>query len=219
MAPEPGYYRRIGEICARYQVLFIADEIMSGMGRTGRWFSFEHYGVVPDIITIGKGLSGGYAPLSAVVASEPVVAEIARGSGAFNHAQTWSHMPASCAAGVAALRRIKRDGLVERAAAIEERFFEKLRSLYRFEAIGDIRGRGLMAGIEFVANRVSKRPFPRSERLAERFAEAAFANGLLVWTNVGHLDGDGDLVVIGPPLTISEAEMDELVERFGAAMG
>ena len=219
MAPEPEYYQRIAEACRELGVLFIADEVMAGMGRTGRWFSFEHFGVVPDIVVCGKGLSGGYAPLSAVIASREIVETIRDGSGAFVHAQTYSHMPLTAAAGVATLRYIKANGLVEHVASMEETFFEKLDALRAHAAVGDVRGRGFLAGVELVADRDSKRPFPRSEKVVERVAAAALANGLVVWSNAGHLeDGDGDILMIGPSFTISTDEIDEIVARLSRAL-
>lgn len=219
MAPEPEYYQRIAEACRELGVLFIADEVMAGMGRTGRWFSFEHFGVVPDVVVCGKGLSGGYAPLSAVIASREIVETIRDGSGAFVHAQTYSHMPLTAAAGVATLRYIKANGLVEHVATMEKLFFEKLGALRAHPAVGDVRGRGFLAGVELVADRESKRPFPRSEKVVERVAAAALANGLVVWSNAGHLeDGDGDILMIGPSFTISTDEIDEIVARLLRAL-
>ena len=214
MVPRSDYYRRIEEICRRHEVLFIADEILCGMGRTGRWFACEHFDTVPDILVLGKGLNGGVAPLSAVVASRDILDTLAAGSGSFNHAQTYSHTPVICAAGLATVRHLKRQRLVERCAALEESFFGALDELRRYDVVGDIRGKGLLAGIEFVADRVVKEPLPRSERFAERFTETAFENGLIVWPNVGHVDGTrGDLVMVAPPLTITEEEIRTLVER------
>jgi adenosylmethionine-8-amino-7-oxononanoate aminotransferase len=219
MAPEPEYYQRIAEACRELGVLFIADEVMAGIGRTGRWFSFEHFGVVPDVVVCGKGLSGGYAPLSAVIASREIVETIRDGSGAFVHAQTYSHMPLTAAAGVATLRYIKANGLVEHVASMEELFFGKLDALRAHRAVGDVRGRGFLAGVELVADRESKRPYPRSEKVAERVAAAALANGLVVWSNAGHLeDGDGDILMIGPSFTISTDEIDEIVARLKRAL-
>lgn len=218
-SPEPDYYRRVKEACDAYGVLFVADEVMAGMGRTGRWFSFEHFGVVPDVAVLGKGISGGYAPLSAVVASEEIVATLASGSGAFMHAQTYSHTPLVCAAGLATVRVLKRERLVERVAEKESTFFGKLGALRDVPGVGDVRGRGFLAGVELVDDRESKRPFARSERVAERVAEAALDEGLVVWTNVGHLDdGTGDIVMLGPAFTVTDDEMGEIAERLGRAI-
>ena len=215
MVPRQDYYERTQEICRRHDVLFIADEILCGMGRTGRWFAFEHFGVVPDIMTLGKGLNGGVVPLSAVVAQRYVVDTLAAGSGYFNHAQTYSHTPVICAAGLATLRYLKREKLVERCAQMEEPFFKALEELRRFDVVGDVRGKGLLAGVELVADRTTKEPMPRAHRFAERFTSAAFENGLIVWPNTGHVEGTrGDLIMLAPPFSVSEEEITQIVECF-----
>jgi adenosylmethionine-8-amino-7-oxononanoate aminotransferase len=212
MVPTREYYERVERVCREYDVLFIADEVMTGIGRTGTWFAFEHFGVVPDILVTGKGLSGGYAPLSALVASRHIVSTVAKATGYFNHAQTYSHTPVICAAGVATLRYIKRNALVERSAAMGIRLFEALWRIGEHPSVGDVRGIGLFAGIEIVRDKETKEPFPRSERVAERIAEAALANGLILWPNVGHVEGGaGDILMIAPPFIISASEIDELV--------
>lgn len=217
--PPPGYWRRVREICDRYGVLLIADEVLTGAGRTGRWAAVEHFDVVPDIMTMGKGLSGGYVPLSAVITSERVIAPIAKGSGAFKHAQTFSHTPAICAAGLAAVRHIKAHGLVERSARMGEVLHERLRSLLDLPAVGDVRGLGLLGGVELVADKASREPFGRELKVAETLVAEAQAGGLVLWSNVGHADGvRGDLVMVAPPFIITEAEIDELVARLRVAI-
>jgi adenosylmethionine-8-amino-7-oxononanoate aminotransferase len=212
MVPTLEYYSRVHDVCEKYDVLFIADEVMAGMGRTGRWFSFEHFDVVPDIVVIGKGITGGTAPLSAVVAKEEIVDVIARASGYFNHAQTYSHTPVICAAGLATIKYLKQHRLVERCREMEAIFFAHLSRLERFPVVGDVRGKGLFAGIEFVKDRATKGPFPRSERFAERLTEHAFRTGLIVWPNTGHVDGiNGDIIMLAPPFTIEEEQIAELV--------
>ncbi len=217
--PRPDYFRRIREICDRHQVLFIADEILVGAGRTGTWWAIEQYGAVPDLMTIGKGIAAGYAPLSAVAAPQRIVDVIARGSGDFLHAQTFSHHAVACAAGLAAVRHLKQHHLVERCAAVAPLFARRLAALTELPHVGDVRGRGLLAGVEFVEDKASRAPFPRAARFAETFVDAAQAAGLVVWPNVGHADGEnGDLVMLAPPLIISEREIDELVTRFRQAL-
>ncbi len=219
VVPSRAYWRRIVESCQRHGLLWIADEVMCGMGRTGRWFAFEHFGVVPDILVLGKGLNAGAVPLSAVVASRAVVDTIAGGSGAFRHAQTYSHHPALCAAGLAVVRRMKRDRLVERAAALEDPLFASLARLKRHRHVGDIRGKGLLAAVELVADRETRAPFARAEKVAERLAAAAFDEGLIVWPNAGNVDGTrGDLVMIAPPFTATEAELVEIGNRLDRAL-
>jgi len=215
VVPDGDYYRHVSEICKKYDVLLIADEVLAGMGRTGRWFSFEHFDFVPDILALGKGLSGGYAPLSAMVAKSEITEELARTTGYFNHAQTYSHTPVICAAGAATLRYLKEHRLIERCRELEEFFFSELSRLTKYEVVGDIRGKGLLAGVEFVRDRDSKEPFSRAERFAERLAERALENGLILWPNVGHVDGvAGDLIMAAPPFIITREQITELVSLF-----
>ncbi len=217
--PPPDYYRRVRDICDRHQVLFIADEVLCGGGRTGTWFAIEQYGVVPDILTIGKGISGGYAPLSAVVAPQRIVDPIARGSGALMHAQTFSFHAVMAAAGLATVEYLRSHRLVERCAALGPEFHQKLGSLAGLPHVGDVRGRGLLAGVEFVHDKATRAPFPRKLKFAERFAEAALRAGLIVWPNVGHANGvDGDLAMLAPPFIISVDEIDEMVRLFSQAL-
>ncbi len=217
--PRPDYYRRVREICDRHEVLFIADEILCGAGRTGKWAAIEHYGALPDIMTMGKGLSGGYAPLSALLTSTKILDAIARGSGALQHSQTFSHTPTICAAGLAAVRYIKSRGLIERAAKTGALLHKRLASLLSLPGVGDVRGLGMLCGIEFVADKQTKRPFPRSLRLAETFTAQALAAGLVVWPNVGHADGEsGDLVMVAPPFTITDEEIGLIASLFEQAL-
>ncbi len=216
--PPKDYFKRVREICDKHEVLFIADEVLSGSGRTGKWAAIDHFGVTPDIMTLGKGLSGGYVPLSAVVATKKVVDAIAKGSGAFKHAQTFSHSPAICAAGLAAVRHLKKQKLVERCSEMGVVLHKKLAALKDLPNVGDTRGLGLLAGIEFVADKKTKAPFPRAMRFAETVVAKAQDAGLIVWPNTGHADGEnGDLVMVAPPFTITEAEIDEIVARFKIA--
>ena len=218
--PRPEYFRTIREICDRHEVLFVADEILCGAGRTGSWWAIEPYGVAPDLMTLGKGISGGYAPLSAVAAPERIVDVIAHGSGSFLHAQTFSFHPVACAAWLAAVRMLKRDRLVERCATLGRILQRRLATLTQLPHVGDVRGRGLLAGIEFVEDKTTRAPFPRAAKFVEAFTEAAQEAGLVVWPNVGHADGvNGDLVVVAPPFIITEQEIEELATRFTSAHG
>ncbi|MBI4374872.1 MAG: aspartate aminotransferase family protein [Elusimicrobia bacterium] len=206
------YFRRIREICDNNEVLFIADEVLSGAGRTGRWLALEHFGVAPDIITMGKGISGGYVPLSAMIASTRLIDVIAKGSGSLKHAQTFSHAPSLCSAGLAALRYMQKNKLVERAASMGAVLQKKLSALRALPSVGDVRGIGMLAAVEFVEDKASKRPFARSRRFAESFVSHAKELGLVLWPNVGQADGEnGDLIMIAPPFIIAENEMDQLV--------
>ena len=217
--PRPDYFRRIRAICDRHEVLFVADEILVGAGRTGTWWAIEPYGVAPDILVMGKGISGGYAALSAVAAPERIIDVIAEGSGSFMHAQTFSHHPVACAAGLAAVRHLKAHKLVDRCADAGKVLQRRLATLAALPHVGDVRGRGLLAGVEFVEDKTTRAPFPRAVKFAEAFTDAAQQAGLVVWPNVGHADGtNGDLVMVAPPFIITDREIDELVERFTAAM-
>ena len=217
--PRPEYFHRIREICDRHRVLFIADEILCGAGRTGTWWSIEPYGVAPDIMTLGKGISGGYAPLSAVAAPERILDAIAGGSGDFLHAQTFSHHHVACAAGLAAVRYLKQHKLVERCSQLGVVLHQRLATLKALPHVGDVRGRGLLAGIEFVEDKATRAPFPRTARFAETFTDAALEAGLTVWPNVGHADGvNGDLVLVAPPFIITEGEIDEVVALLARAL-
>lgn len=217
--PRPDYYRHVREICDRHGVLFIADEVLTGAGRTGTWTAIEHYGALPDILVLGKGLSGGIVPLSAVVASRRLLDPIAMGSGALLHAQTFSHTPTICAAGLAAVRHLKRHRLVERSRELGEVLHRSLQALRDLPGVGDVRGKGLLAGVEFVRDKSTRTPFARELGLAERFTENAQSRGLIVWPNVGQADGtNGDLVMIAPPFVVSREEIEEIVSRFAAAL-
>jgi len=213
--PPAEYFREVREICDRHGVLFICDEVLTGAGRTGTFTAIEQYGVSPDIMTLGKGISGGYVPLSAVVTTRKVLDVIVKHSGDFLHAQTFSHHPVLCAAGLATLRYLDQHKLVERCARMGEQFHDKLSCLTNFPTVGDVRGRGLLAGVEFVADKATKAPIPRGQKYAERFTQTARDNGLIVWPNVGHADGtNGDLVMLAPPFIITEQQIDELVGLF-----
>jgi adenosylmethionine-8-amino-7-oxononanoate aminotransferase len=217
--PPPEFWRAARDLCHRYQILLVADEILTGAGRTGTWSALEPYGVVPDLMILGKGIAGGYAPLSAVVAPRRLVDVLANGSGSFLHAQTFSHHPTLCAAGMATLRYMRQHNLVERCAVMGAVLHQRLEELRAFSSVGDIRGRGLLAGIEFVADRRTRRPYAPSERVAERFAAAALQQGLIVWPNSSQLeDGSGDLVLLAPPYVIEREQIEEIVLALSRAM-
>jgi len=217
--PRPEFHRNVREICSRHGILFVADEVLTGAGRTGTWTAIEQYGVVPDIMTMGKGIAGGYVPLSAVIAPERIVDVLARGSGSLMHAQTFSHHPLACAAGVATVAYMRAHGLVARAAEMGAALHEELEALRSLPSVGDVRGRGLLAGVEFVLDTKTREPYPRAAHFAETFVECALEAGMMVWPNIGHADGErGDLVMIAPPYVITREEIREIVRRFEAAL-
>ncbi len=217
--PGEGYWRRVREICSRHDVLLIADEILTGAGRTGTWSACESYGIVPDIMVLGKGIAGGYVPLSAVVAPQRLIDVIAEHSGALLHAQTFSHHATLCAAGLATLKYIRQHRLVERSARMGAVLHTQLQQLRSLPYVGDVRGKGLLAGTEFVEDKNTRSPFPRVAGFAETFAAVALDLGLIVWVNAGQLrDGTGDLAMLAPPFVIDEDQITEMVTLFSQAL-
>ncbi len=213
MPPTPGYFARIREICDRYGVLFIADEVMTGFGRTGRYWGLDHWGVLPDLIVCAKGISGGYTPLGAVLAKPEFVGEVRARSGSFVIGHTAAGNPLSCAVGTAVLRYILDNDLTRNAARVGAYFQERLEDLAaRHTMIGDVRGRGLLLGIEFVRDRESKRPFPPALNIARRIAAATLERGLVSYPGTGTVDGiAGDHLLFAPPLIITEEQIDEVI--------
>jgi adenosylmethionine-8-amino-7-oxononanoate aminotransferase len=216
----PGYFERVREICDRHDVLFIADEVMTGVGRTGRNFGIEHFEVMPDLVVTGKGLSAGYAPLGAVIASSPVVEAISTGRGYFEHGFTYSANPLSAAVGSAVLDYIARHDLVRRAAETGKILGEKLLALAkRRPIVGDVRGHGMLWGIELVRARASRTPFPPQAKAARRLYEIALEEGLVLYPGTGTREGqDGDHAIIAPPFNISRPELDTLIGRLDASL-
>ncbi len=220
LVPPEGYLALIKEICQRYGLLYIDDEVMAGMGRTGRWFALEHWGVSPDILVLGKGMSSGYFPLSAVATREDVAERLKEKGGGFVHGHTYSHHPVACAVGLAVLRFLQRNQLVDRCRERGNYLMKKLEDLKAFSAIvGDVRGKGLMTAIEFVKDKTTKQPFARSSKVTEKIIDTAFANGLVLYPGTGFVDGvNGDMVMVGPPFIIEEKEIDEILQILKATL-
>ena len=217
--PPERYVQRVAEISRRHGVLLIADEVMTGFGRTGRNFAVEHWQVEPDILVCAKGIASGYAPLGAVIASARVVEAIASGSGAFTHGLTYNAHPVSVSAGDAVLGKIREQNLVRTAASLGPVLGESLGKLLNLPWVGDVRGLGLLWGVEFVADKPSKRPFDSKLNFSGRVAQQAFDRGLLVYPIQGCVDGySGDHVLIAPPAVISEKEMSLATEQLGEAI-
>jgi adenosylmethionine-8-amino-7-oxononanoate aminotransferase len=213
VTPPLEYYKIIRSICSQYDVLMIMDEVITGIGRTGRNFAIEYWNVIPDIIIIGKGIAGGYAPLAGVIVSKKIFDAIADGSGHFIHHYTYSGHPIACAAGLAVLEYIEEEGLVKLVEKKGQYFLSKLKDLQRFDIIGDIRGKGLLFGIEYVADRKDKRPFTRETKLSEKIGDIAFKKGLIVLPGMGSVDGIlGDHILLAPPFIINYSEIDEIVQ-------
>jgi adenosylmethionine-8-amino-7-oxononanoate aminotransferase len=216
--PCEDYWPSVVEVCRRHGVLVIADEVMTGMGRTGRWFGCDHWGVRPDILTAGKGTTSGYVPFGFTAASREVFDAVS--TTGFVHGFTWSHNGLGAAAAEAVVRLLRERDLVGRAATMGERLRADLTSALDDVAIvGDVRGLGMMIGIELVRDRETKEPFARAERVTERVLGAARDDGLLLYSSTGHVDGrDGDLLMLGPPFSITDEDAIQLVERTASAI-
>lgn len=218
--PPDDYWWRIRHICNKYGVLLIADEVLVGMGRTGKWWALQHWDVEADIIVTSKGLAGGYFPLGFIAAKGADVDQLQAELGDFNHGGTFSHHAVGAAAGLATLRILQEENLVENAAAVGVYLGERLiESLGRHPNVGDIRGRGLFWGIEFVTDRVSTEPFPASQQIAWRIWQRAFDSGLVVYYSQGCADGvNGDIIMLGPPLIINREQVEDMVSILTAAV-
>lgn len=220
LTPVPGYFRGIRELCDRHGILLILDEVMCGMGRTGSLHACEQDAVVPDLLTVAKGLGGGYQPIGAVLAQGRLVEAMRKGSGLFQHGHTYLGHAVACAAALAVQRVIQRDGLLERVRDAGVGLERELRQRFADHPhVGDIRGRGLFWGLEFVRDRASKGWFDPSLRLHARLKAAAMAEGLMVYPMGGTVDGRcGDHVLLAPPFIATDAELQAIVERLGIAV-
>ncbi|MFZ0132113.1 MAG: aspartate aminotransferase family protein [Desulfobacterales bacterium] len=219
VVPPEGYWVRIRDICDRHGVLLILDEVLCGLGRTGRWFAAEHYDVVPDLVTMGKGLAGGTVALSAAGVQDRWFDAICKGSGAFVHGGTFSHHQVACAAGNAVLDILEREDLVARVARVGPRLGEMLSErLGHHPHVGDIRGIGFLWGVEFVADRDSRRPFPRKEQVAERIWDRLYADGVLLYKATGLAGIDGDAMIVGPPFIASGQDLEHIVAALATAV-
>ena len=213
--PAPaGYFRSVREVCDKYGILLLLDEVMCGMGRSGSFFAFEQEGVVPDIMTMGKGLGGGYAPIAGVLISEKVVKGLREGTGMFNHGHTYQAHPLSCASALAVQKIIKRDSLVERCNKMGKSLERGLHeALAGRKYVGNIRGRGLFWGIEFVQNRETKRSFEPKVEFGYRVQRRVFDLGVAIYPGAATVDGvRGDHVLIAPPYTVSEVDLEHIVQ-------
>ncbi len=217
--PPEGYVRTIREICDRYGILLIADEVMTGLGRTGRNFAVDHWGVVPDIILMGKALTSGYAPLGAMLASGEICQVLEKGSGLYRHGFTYSAHPVSVAAGLAVQKWIAKNKLVEQCARQGDYLAGQLEELRRFSVVGDIRGKGLLQTIEFVQDRATRQPFAPEAQVIEKLDEKLRQAGVNAYPMKGCADGvSGDHFLLAPPFVISREEIDFLVDALSAAI-
>jgi adenosylmethionine-8-amino-7-oxononanoate aminotransferase len=218
--PVADYLKRIRAICNRYGVLLILDEVMCGMGRTGTLHACEQDGVIPDLMTIAKGLGGGYQPVGAVLLGRHVFEAFSKGSGFFQHGHTYMGHPMAAAAGLAVQEIIRRDNLLADVVEMGDRLQRRLEDRFgNHHHVGDIRGRGLFRGIEFVADRSSKEPFAPGLKLNARIKREAMQRGLMVYPMGGTIDGvRGDHVLLAPPFIVNGEQIDTIVERLGDAV-
>jgi adenosylmethionine-8-amino-7-oxononanoate aminotransferase len=219
VAPPEGYVQRIAEICRQHGILLIADEVMTGMGRTGKPFAVEHWGATPDMILVGKGIASGYAPLGAVIVSGHVAETVSRGSGTFLHGFTYNAHPVATAAGNAVLDYIERDNLFARVDVAGKEMRAALEPLKKFSVVGDVRGMGLLWGIEFVRDKETREPFPPDARIAYRIQEDALEAGIMTYPIQGCVDGTrGDHILLAPPFTITSAMIQMLAAGLEKAI-
>lgn len=218
LTPPAGYYEVIREICDRYGVLWIADEIVTGFGRTGRNFGYMHWDAQPDILVVAKGLSGGYAPLSGLIISARIVQPFVEQNGRYVHGLTYQNHPVACAAALAVLGIIERDGLVENAAVQGEYLESRLRELAaRLPIVGELRGKGLIWGMELVRDRETKSPFEKSLGVGRRVQERGLANGVVIYQSGGSAYAS-DEIFVSPPLIVTREDIDEIVARVGRTL-
>jgi len=212
--PPPGYWPAIRKICDKYGVLLILDEVMCGMGRTGRWFACQNEGVIPDLMTLGKGLAAGVIALSAVgVRSEHFETIRQSKEGSFIHGGTFTHHPVAAAAGLATVKIIEENGLVERVSRLGKQLGSLLKeAIGNHPNVGDVRGIGFLWGVELVQDKVTKVPFERHGRIAEQLWEAVFNRGVIVYKSTGLAGTDGDAFVVAPPFTIEEKDLNIAID-------
>ena len=219
--PASGYFKRIREICDRHGILLILDEVMCGMGRTGSFFACEQDGISPDIVTIAKGLGAGYQPIGATLCTRAIYDAIENGSGFFQHGHTYVGHPTACAAADVVVSKLTEGGLTERAKIMGEKLDAALKNAFaQHPHIGDIRGRGMFRGIEFVEDRASKAPFDPSLGINKKLKKACFEAGLICYPMGGTIDGkQGDHILLAPPFIVTDAQIDELVSKLDIAIG
>lgn len=220
LVPPDNYFRRIREICDKYDVLLIADEVMTGLGRCGTWFAIRQFGIVPDMICLAKGLAAGFVPIGATLVHDRIVDTFHSRRNIFQHGHTYMGHPLAAAAGVAVIRYMEKHKLVERSRKLGEELMARLRkALGDHPNVGDIRGRGLFIGIEFVADRDTKAPFEPEFAFHRLLGETAFRNGLIVYAMGGTIDGRrGDHVLIAPPFIITRAQLGRIVDLLAKSI-
>lgn len=213
VVPQDDYFPRIREICNKHDVLFIADEVITGFGRTGRWFGLQHWNVEADIISFAKGITSGYLPLGGIGLSDRVFQSLVDvpPEKRWMHAFTYSAHPTCCAVALANLEIIEREGLVEAAARKGKKLLDGLRQLEKLEGVGDVRGLGLMAALEFVEDKATKKPFPPSKKIGARVQAECYRRGL-------HSRIREDIYMLAPPFVTPDADIDRIVNILGEAI-
>jgi adenosylmethionine-8-amino-7-oxononanoate aminotransferase len=223
ITPPLEYYRIIREICDEFDILFIADEVMTGFGRTGLNFGMEHWDVTPDMIVFGKGASAGYYPLAGVVISDKIFRVLKDGKkGIFAPGHTYSGTPMAGAVGVKVIEYMKRYDLIANVKRLSGYLMDQLKSLYKHPIVGDVRGKGFLLGIEFLRNKETREPFnfEESGKVANLIAKKAFENGLIIYPGGGTVDGyRGDHVLVAPPFIIRKDEINEMISILDQTIG
>ena len=218
--PAKGYFEEIRKICSRYEVLLILDEVMAGRGRTGLWFAFEQDGITPDIVTVAKGLGGGYQPIGAVICRQFIHDKIVQECGSFAHGHTYVGHATACAAGVAVAQTIEKQNLLLNVSKMGGRLKGALENaFFDHPKVGDIRGRGLLLGLELVEDRSSRTPIRGRPDLASKIRSTAMANGLICYPGSGTADGfDGAHILLAPPFIIEDDHIEELIEKLSLTL-
>ena len=218
ISPPDGYYQELMRICRQYDILFIADEVMTGLGRTGEWLASSHWGLEPDIAVFGKGMSGGYTPIAAAAMTDAVMEPFLSGSGSIMAGHTYSANPLSCAISLAVLEYIEKNGLIEKAREAGNRLNELLQKIAAdFPFIGEVRGKGLLMGLEFVQSQETKNPFPPEANVTGAVIQIAMEHGLLLYPAAAGTEGvTGSAILIAPPMTVSTGELNLLERKLRA---
>ena len=220
VAPAPGYFRRVREICDQYGVLLVLDEVMCGMGRTGSLFAYEQEEIAPDVVCIAKGLGAGLQPIGAMLCTDTIYQAIAQGSGFFQHGHTYQGHPTACAAGVAVLQEMLSQSLPAQVKEKGERLYQALQNQFaEHPNVGEVRGRGLFLGIELVKDKQTKEPLNPNFNLPEQIRHTAMQHGLLCYPMGGTIDGRrGHHILLAPPFIINEEELDLIVSRLSSTL-
>ena len=218
--PEKIYFQMVREICDKYDILLIIDEVMSGFGRTGLNFGSDHYGVVPDIMTTAKGMSCGYTPMGACICNDKIFETImVKGSGTFVHGHTYAGNPLSCAIAGKVIDILERENYVDNAAIQGEYLLQKMQELYDYPIVGEVRGKGLMIGVELVKNQTTKEPFESDENIKSKLTDFGMEEGIVLYPGGGSANGaKGDHILLAPPINITREEVDELYKRLKASI-